>query len=93
MVVLVSGYIFSNINFTKFKTLLFTIPEFKISINFLLSDINKYIPKYNSLAVNEWQGHNLILVSVNPVDEVMEAKHGYSTKNVDIISFNTQITT
>ena len=62
-----------------------------MGVNFLLSDINKYIPKYNSLAVNEWQGHNLILVSVNPVDEVMEAKHGYSTKNVDIISFNTQL--
>ena len=62
-----------------------------MGVNFLLSDINKYIPKYNSLAVNEWQGHNLILVSVNPVDEVMEAKYGYSTKNVDIISFNTQL--
>ena len=62
-----------------------------MGVNFLLSDVNKYIPKYNSLAVNEWKNHNLILVSVNPVDEVMEAKYGYSTKNADIVSFNSQL--
>lgn len=62
-----------------------------MGVNFLLSDINKYIPKYNSLATNDWKNHNLILVSVNPVDEVLEAQYGYSTKNADIVSFNTQL--
>lgn len=59
--------------------------------NMLLYDINKYIPLYNSLASGAWSKHNVILVSVNPVDEVVEAQHGYSTKNADIITFNTKL--
>lgn len=62
-----------------------------MGVNFLLSDIDKYIPAYKSLAQNEWKNHNLILVSVNPVDEAKEAQNGYSTKNSSIISFNTQL--
>lgn len=62
-----------------------------MGVNFLLSDIDKYIPKYVSLAQNEWSNHNLILVSVNPVDEVKEAQYGYSTKNANIITFNTKL--
>jgi hypothetical protein len=62
-----------------------------MGVNFLLSDIDKYIPAYNSLANGAWKEHNVILVSVNPVDEVKEAQNGYSTKNVDIITFNTKL--
>ena len=62
-----------------------------MGVNALLSDIDKYIPTYNSLATGSWSNHNLILVSVNPVDEVIEAQHGYSTKNANIVSFNNQL--
>ncbi len=62
-----------------------------MGVNFLLSDIDKYIPTYNSLAQGSWSNHNLILVSVNPVDEVVEAQNGYSTKNSDIITFNNKL--
>ena len=62
-----------------------------MGVNFLLSDIDKYIPAYKNLAQNAWKDHNLILVSVNPVDEVKEAQNGYSTKNSNIITFNTKL--
>ena len=62
-----------------------------MGVNFLLSDIDKYIPKYNELASGSWSDHNLILVSVNPVDEAKEAQNGYSTKNSNIITFNNKL--
>ena len=62
-----------------------------MGVNFLLSDIDKYIPKYNELASGSWSEHNLILVSVNPVDENKEAQNGYSTKNANIVTFNTKL--
>ena len=62
-----------------------------MGVNFLLSDIDKYIPTYNSLANGAWKNHNLILVSVNPVDEAKEAQHGYSTKNANIVTFNNKL--
>ena len=62
-----------------------------MGVNFLLSDIDKYIPTYNSLANGAWNNHNLILVSVNPVDEAKESQNGYSTKNANIVTFNNKI--
>ena len=62
-----------------------------MGVNFLLSDIDKYIPKYNELANGSWSNHNLILVSVNPVDEQKEAQNGYSTKNANIVTFNNKL--
>lgn len=62
-----------------------------MGVNFLLSDIDKYIPAYNNLAQGAWKDHNLILVSVNPVDEAKEAQNGYSTKNSNIITFNNKL--
>lgn len=62
-----------------------------MGVNFLLSDIDKYIPTYNSLANGAWNNHNLILVSVNPVDEAKEAQNGYSTKNANIVTFNNKL--
>ena len=53
--------------------------------------ISQSIQKYNELANGAWSKHNLILVSVNPVNEAIEAQHGYHTKNVNIISFNNQL--
>ena len=62
-----------------------------MGVNFLLSDLNKYIVKYNELSTGAWSKHNVILVSVNPVNEEIEKQHGYSTRNVDIVSFNNQL--
>lgn len=62
-----------------------------MGVNYLLSDIQQYIPKYNELASGAWAGHNIVVVSVNPVNESIEAQHGYSTKNSDIQSFNSQL--
>ena len=64
-----------------------------MGVNFLLSDIDKYIPKYKELATGSWSKHNLILVSVNPVDEAKERQHGYSTKQSNIIKFNNKLKT
>lgn len=62
-----------------------------MGVNMLLYDINKYIPKYNELANGSWKNQKIILVSVTPVNESIEAKNGYSTKNSDIKSFNKQL--
>ena len=62
-----------------------------MGVNYLLSDLDKYIPKYNELANGAWKNQNVILVSVNPVNESVEAQHGYSTKNTNIVTFNTRL--
>ena len=62
-----------------------------MGVNMLLYDIDKYIPEYNSLASGTWKDHKIILVSVTPVNEGIEAQHGYSTKNADIVTFNTKL--
>ena len=62
-----------------------------MGVNMLLYDINKYIPKYNELANGSWKNQKVILVSVTPVNESVEAANGYSTKNKDIESFNSQL--
>ena len=62
-----------------------------MGVNFLLSDIDKYISSYNNLVANQWKEHNLIVVSVNPVDENKERVYGYSTKNSDIMTFNLKL--
>lgn len=62
-----------------------------MGVNYLLSDIDKYIPKYIELANGSWSNHNLILVSVNPVDEAKERQYGYSTKQANIVTFNNKL--
>lgn len=62
-----------------------------MGVNYLLSDIDKYIVKYNELANGDWKNQNIILVSVTPVDEGVEAQHGYSTKNANIETFNAKL--
>ena len=59
-----------------------------MGVNMLLSDVDKYISKYKELSNGEWKDQNVIIVSVNPVDENKEAANGYSTKNSDIETFN-----
>lgn len=62
-----------------------------MGVNFLLYDIDKYIPKYNELVNGAWKDHKVILVSVGPVNEAIEREHGYSTKNADIETFNAKL--
>ena len=62
-----------------------------MGVNMLLYDIDKYISKYNELANGSWKNQKIILVSVTPVNEKIEASHGYSTKNKDIKSFNSKL--
>lgn len=54
---------------------------------------DKYVTKYKELANGDWKGHNIILVSINPVDEEKEKQYGYSTKNSSIEAFNSKIKT
>ena len=62
-----------------------------MGVNYLLGDIDKYIPTYNSLANGEWKDQKIILVSVTPVNEEIERQHGYGTKNANIETFNTKL--
>ena len=62
-----------------------------MGVNYLLYDIDKYIPKYNELATGAWSKHRIILVSVNPVNEEIESRNGYSTRNADIETFNQKL--
>jgi len=62
-----------------------------MGVNFLLSDIDKYIPTYNNLSIGAWKDHKIILVSVTPVNEAIEAQNGYSTKNANIETFNAKL--
>ena len=63
-----------------------------MGVNNLLFDINNYISKYNELANGSWKDQNIILVSVNPVDETLLAKKGYNIiNNSDIIEFNKKL--
>ena len=68
-------------------------PDVKYNIISLLgvndmSNIDNYIKKYNELATGAWKNHNLILVSVNPVDYAKELEHGYGIKPESIVWFN-----
>ena len=62
-----------------------------MGVNNLLNDIKSYISKYNELASGPWKNHKIVLVAVTPVNESIEAANGYSTKNVNIESFNSQL--
>ena len=62
-----------------------------MGVNWLLSDISKYEAKYAELAKGAWKKHNIILVSVNPVDEAKEAQNKYYVKQKNIIEFNNRL--
>ena len=63
-----------------------------MGVNNLLFDINNYINKYNELANGSWKDHNIILVSINPVDEELLAKKGYNViSNTNIIESNNKL--
>lgn len=53
--------------------------------------VDNYISEYKSLATSDWKKHKIVVVSVGPVDEAMEKKHGYSVKNSQIESFNSKL--
>lgn len=56
-----------------------------------VDEVNKYISKYKSLATSDWKGHKIVVVSVGPVDEAEEKKHGYSVTNSQIEDFNKKL--
>lgn len=62
-----------------------------MGVNGLLGDVDKYVSKYNELIIGDWKNQNVVLVSVNPVDETKESQYGYTTKNSDIETFNDKI--
>ena len=62
-----------------------------MGVNHLLQEIDKYIPTYNNLATGAWKNQKIILVSVGPVNESIEAQNGYSTKNANIETFNAKL--
>lgn len=62
-----------------------------MGVNYLLSDVDKYVVKYKELSNGAWKNHNIILASVNPVDEAKERQNGYATKQANIVTFNSKI--
>lgn len=68
------------------------LPSDRIIVSFLgvndLGNVQKYISYYNSILE---QGYKLILITVGPVDENIEAQFGYSVLNEDINAFNEDI--
>ena len=62
-----------------------------MGVNWLLSEISKYESRYAELAKGDWKKHNIILVSVNPVNEAVEAQNGYKVKQANIIEFNKRL--
>ena len=69
--------------------------KYNIVINLGVNDlgnINKYISLFNSMSKDsKYKNCNIIVVSVNPVDEKIEKIHGYTVKNNDIKSFNNKL--
>lgn len=51
---------------------------------------SSYVTTFNNLATT-WSKHNVVIVSVTPVDEAKEQTYGYSVKNSDITSFNSTV--
>ena len=64
-----------------------------MGVNWLLSDVDKYIVKYKELSNGAWKNHNIIIASVNPVNETIEKQNGYATRQEDIVKFNSKIKT
>ena len=62
-----------------------------MGVNHVTTEVNYYIPKYNELSTSNWKNHNIILVSVTPVNETLEANHGYNVKNTSIEAFNDRL--
>jgi len=54
-------------------------------------DIKNYIDIYSEIINGDWKDHNIVLVSVNPVNEEIESDHGFSAKNSDIEEFNNKL--
>ena len=54
-----------------------------------LGNVGKYISKLNELVKGDWsKAGQIIVMSVNPVDEALEAENGYSVTNAQIEEFN-----
>lgn len=54
-----------------------------------LGNVDKYISKLNELAKGDWsKAKQIIVMSVNPVDEATAPQNGYSVTNAQIEEFN-----
>lgn len=54
-----------------------------------LGNVDKYISKLNELAKGDWsKAKQIIVMSVNPVDEATASQNGYSVTNAQIEEFN-----
>ena len=53
-----------------------------------LSNAKKYVEFFNSLPDDFMDNNDVVIMSVNPVDEVKEKKYGYSVTNKSIDEFN-----
>ena len=63
---------------------------FNLGVNDL-HNASKYVEFYNSLPQDFMENNTLIFMTVNPVDEAVEAEHGYKVKNIDIENFNKKL--
>lgn len=74
-----------------------TNKKYNIIINLGVNDftnISSYITYYNNLVTQEkYQNSKLIIVSVNPIDDIKASNSGYKSKNSSVIYFNNQLKT
>lgn len=56
-----------------------------------LYNVNNYITKYNYLAASDWKDQDIIIVSVNPVDDAKAQSNGYSQLTKEVDNFNNNI--
>ena len=53
-------------------------------------NINSYISKYKELT-KKYKNHNVVIVSVNPINDSLASSKGYMARNTQVTYFNSQL--
>ncbi len=84
---------FVNEAIPTLKTKLKTNKTYNIYINLGVNDfgnINSYISKYKELT-KKYKNHNVVIVSVNPINDSVASSNGYMARNSQVAYFNSEL--
>ena len=84
---------FVNEAIPTLKTKLKNNKTYNIYINLGVNDfdnINSYISKYKELT-KKYKNHNVVIVSVNPINDSLASSKGYMARNTQVTYFNSQL--